>query len=274
MSLLCAVALAAAPVAASADLPVKYRAPGATPADPDGPPAGANDWACRPTAAHPRPVILVPSTGNTMAMNWATLSPLLKNEGYCVFSLNYGAFRSPLGLKYYGGQPIESSAAELGAFADRVRAATGAPQVDLVGHSQGGILAEYYVKFLGGAPFVKTVVGLASPTKGGTLNGLLEAAENLRRVSPAVGNALWGARGGKRAVDAPAADRLAAHRQARQRARAGGHRVHEDRVEVRPDRDAVSQRLHRWGEQRAGPVAVPAGLRRPRGAGVRPDRAA
>ncbi|MFA9272403.1 MAG: esterase/lipase family protein [Baekduiaceae bacterium] len=192
MSLLCAVALAAAPAAASADLPVKYRVPGATPADPDGPPAGANDWACRPSAAHPRPVILVPSTGNTMAMNWATLSPLLKNEGYCVFSLNYGAFRSPLGLKYYGGQPIESSAAELAAFADRVHAATGAPQVDLVGHSQGGILAEYYVKFLGGAPFVKTVVGLASPTKGGTLNGLLEAAENLRRVSPAIGNALWG----------------------------------------------------------------------------------
>ncbi len=186
------VALLLVPGAAvGAGLPVTYKMPSGTPADPDGPPAGANDWGCRPSAAHPRPVILVPSTANTMAVNWATLSPLLKNEGYCVFSLNYGAFRSPLGLRYYGGQPIESSAAELGAFVERVLAATGAPQADLVGHSQGGILAEYYVKFLGGAPRVKTIVGLASPTKGGTLNGLLDAAENLRRRSPQIGNALF-----------------------------------------------------------------------------------
>jgi triacylglycerol esterase/lipase EstA (alpha/beta hydrolase family) len=187
-----AALLAAIAPPAMADLPVKYRAPAGSPSDPDAPPAGANDWGCRPSAERPRPVVLIPLTGGLMAVNWAALSPLLKNEGYCVFALNYGAYRSPLGQRYNGGQPVESSAAELAAFVDRVRAATGAEQVDLVGQSQGGILAEYYVKFLGGAPYVRHVVGLASPTKGGTLSGLLRAAANLRRTSPALGNALWG----------------------------------------------------------------------------------
>lgn len=191
---LCALAVilaGALPAAAHAGLPVVYRMPAVTPADPETPPPGANDWSCRPGAAHPRPVILVPSTASTMAQNWAVLSPLLKNEGYCVFAMNYGAFRSPLGVSYFGGKPVESSAAELAAFVDRVRAATGVAQVDIVGHSQGGILAEYYVKFLGGAANVRAIVGLASPTKGGTLNGLLAAAQNLRRVAPVAGEALW-----------------------------------------------------------------------------------
>lgn len=191
LSLLSLIVLAAVPAAARAELPVTYRMPSGVPHDWEAAPAGANDWSCVPSAQHPRPVILVPSTGSLMVVNWATLSPLLKNEGYCVFSLNYGLYTSPLGRTAYGGQPVESSAAELAAFVEKVRTATGAGQVDLVGHSQGGILAEYYVKFLGGAANVHTIVGLASPTKGGTLNGLLQAAENLRRVSPLVGDALW-----------------------------------------------------------------------------------
>ncbi|MBJ7331642.1 MAG: lipase [Solirubrobacteraceae bacterium] len=188
----CAALLGLAGPASAADpLPVKYRAPTTKPVDAAAPPAGANDWSCVPSAAHPRPVVLIPSTANTMVENWSALSPLLKNEGYCVFSLNYGAFRAPLGFVYNGGRPVESSADELAAFIPRVLAATGAMKVDLVGHSQGGILAEYYVKFLGGAPHVQTIVGLASPTHGGTLSGLLGWAQRLRRVSPVTGNALW-----------------------------------------------------------------------------------
>jgi triacylglycerol esterase/lipase EstA (alpha/beta hydrolase family) len=53
-----------------------------------------------------------------------------------------------------------------------VRAASGAAKVDLVGHSQGGMMPRYYLKFLGGAAFVSRLVALAPSNHGTTLDGL------------------------------------------------------------------------------------------------------
>ncbi|HEY1833035.1 MAG TPA: lipase, partial [Solirubrobacteraceae bacterium] len=50
--------------------------------------------------------------------------------------------------------------------------ATGAKQVDIVGHSQGGMMPRYYLRFLGGARKVHTLVGLAPTNHGTTLNGI------------------------------------------------------------------------------------------------------
>ncbi|MGP3998712.1 alpha/beta fold hydrolase [Streptomyces sp. 8N706] len=121
-------------------------------------PPGANDWSCEPTAEHPEPVVLVHGTFETMAKNWPTLSPRLKNEGYCVFALNYGG--NAMG-------PIAQSAKELESFVGAVMGATGAKKVDLVGHSQGGMMPRYYIKYLGGATQVDDLVGIV-PSNHGT----------------------------------------------------------------------------------------------------------
>lgn len=51
-------------------------------------------------------------------------------------------------------------------------AATGAAKADLVGHSQGGMMPRYYLKFLGGAAKVNALVGIAPDNHGTNLDGL------------------------------------------------------------------------------------------------------
>jgi triacylglycerol esterase/lipase EstA (alpha/beta hydrolase family) len=123
-------------------------------------PPGANDFTCRPTAAHPAPVVLVHGTFEGATDNWSTVSPQIKAAGYCVFALEYGN---------RGTGDIAASAGQLARFVDAVLGATGARRVSLVGHSQGGMMPRWYIKFLGGAPKVDDLVGLA-PSNHGTTN--------------------------------------------------------------------------------------------------------
>lgn len=124
---------------------------------------GENDWTCKPTAAHPNPVVLVHGTGGNAATNWWTYAALLHNNGYCVYALTYGVVpeeaASPVKLGGIGD--ITASAQELKDFVAKVLASTGAAKVDLIGHSQGTLMPNYYVRFLGGAKFVDHYVSLA-----------------------------------------------------------------------------------------------------------------
>ncbi|GAB2656243.1 alpha/beta fold hydrolase [Gordonia jinhuaensis] len=144
---------------------------------PDAPPPGANDWSCRPSPAHPRPVVLVHGTQANMTIDWFTLAPMLKNAGFCVFAFNFGVqatIRIGGVIDVVGGTaPIEDSARELAAFVDRVRTATGAPEVDIVGHSQGGSMPRYYLSYLGGNRVVNTFVGVEPTNHGTDAGGLL-----------------------------------------------------------------------------------------------------
>ena len=135
---------------------------------------GANDWSCRPGTAHPRPVVLVHGTFANGSVNWLTDAPVLAARGYCVFALTYGEVSGVPLLRAVA--PVADSAAQLATFVSGVLAATGAGQADIVGHSQGGMMPRYYLKFLGGAAKVHTLVGLAPSNHGTTLDGLATLA--------------------------------------------------------------------------------------------------
>lgn len=124
-------------------------------------PPGTNT--CKPNALHPYPVVLVHGTFEDAAQNWATLSPYLQAHGYCVYALNYGQ---------RGTQNIHASALQLKAFIENfVLPNTGASKVDIVGHSQGGLMPRDYINHSGGDLTVNELVGL-SPSNHGTTNPL------------------------------------------------------------------------------------------------------
>ncbi|WP_072686844.1 esterase/lipase family protein [Rhodococcus marinonascens] len=131
--------------------------------NPGGSAPGSNDWSCRPSDAHPEPVVLLHGTGGGRQTNWAVYAPLLANEGYCVYSLTYGNLQGlTWPLNAIGGMtPIDVGTAQISTFVDLVLASTGASKVDIVGHSQGTMQANNYVKFFGGADRVAKIVSLA-----------------------------------------------------------------------------------------------------------------
>jgi triacylglycerol lipase len=113
---------------------------------------------CSPPPQHPYPVVLAPGTYGITS--WHLLGPQLAQLGYCVFTFGYGNSETAA---------IATSAHELASFVDRLLARTGAKRVDIVGHSEGGMMPRYYIKFLGGTAKVDDLVALA-PSNHGTLN--------------------------------------------------------------------------------------------------------
>lgn len=159
---------------------------------PDAAPPGANDWNCRPTPERPHPVVLVHGTFLNAYNSWAALSPVLADAGYCVFAVNYGADPDHLPSEVPGVRgigDIRESADDLALFVDEVLAATGAPKVDLVGHSQGGLLSRYYVTVGGGADpdspersKVRSLVSLAGSYHGTTVFGIATMIRDLQEA--------------------------------------------------------------------------------------------
>ncbi|WP_234390892.1 esterase/lipase family protein [Nocardia suismassiliense] len=151
-------------------------------------PPGANDPNCVLTPEHPRPVILINGTGVNQAANWRLGAPFLRNNGYCVFTFNYGNPKWISEIPVQAVTDIRASARELAAQVDKVRALTGADKVDLVGSSQGGgVLPNYYINIAGGDRYVDKLVGLAPSNHGTTANGQVF----LRKSFPPLGGAVY-----------------------------------------------------------------------------------
>ncbi|MFE3101192.1 esterase/lipase family protein [Nocardia tengchongensis] len=149
-------------------------------------PAGANDWNCKPTAAHPEPVVLLHGSWMNAYDGFAYMSPQIKQAGFCVYALNYGQE----GLLQQGGlgalvpgvngvAPMEDSAAQVATFVDKVLASTGAHKVNIVGHSQGGPVADQYLKFGGGAAKVDQLITFGATHHGTTLDGIATLGRHL-----------------------------------------------------------------------------------------------
>lgn len=145
-------------------------------------PPGTNDWNCKPSAAHPRPVVLVHGTFANRYDSFGMIAPHLKRAGHCVYALNYGDENISAVGKVPGAfatNHIKLAGAEIATFVDQVLASTGATQVDMFGWSQGGTAARQYLKFNGGAnpanPAANKVKNLAmfgATNHGTTLSGL------------------------------------------------------------------------------------------------------
>ena len=103
----------------------------------------------------PRPVILL----HGYAMNRANFLPL-------AYRLARAGLGPIYGFEYWTLGRVAAGARQLGWFVDQVRDATGASEVDLVGHSMGGVVARYYVTFAGGDDVVHRVITLGSPHAG------------------------------------------------------------------------------------------------------------
>lgn len=147
--------------------------------NPDVSPPGANDWNCKPTAQHPRPVVMLHGTWANAYNGFAYMGQPIKDAGYCTFAFNFG--RSTIteggGLGSFvpgvmGTGYIQGSAKQTAAFVDRVLAATGADEVDIVAHSQGGTMANWYTKFEGGAAKVNKLITFGATHHGTSLNGI------------------------------------------------------------------------------------------------------
>ncbi len=141
-------------------------------------PPGADDWNCTPKQGQ-NPVVLLHGTWENAYDNWAAFAPVLKKAGYCVFTPNYG--RTDLldigGLGTVlpgtnGVAKVSRSAQQLDPYIDKVLRKTGAQQVELIGHSQGGLLARYWMKRYNGHKRVHNLITYGATNNGTTLIGI------------------------------------------------------------------------------------------------------
>jgi pimeloyl-ACP methyl ester carboxylesterase len=103
----------------------------------------------------PRPIILV----HGYAMSRACFLPL-------AVRLRRAGLGPVLGFEYWSLGKTASAARRLGEYVEEVRRATGAAQVDLVGHSMGGVVARYFVQLAGGDGVVANLITVGSPHAG------------------------------------------------------------------------------------------------------------
>jgi len=103
----------------------------------------------------PRPIIVL----HGYAMNRANFLPL-------AWRIARAGLGPVFGFEYWTLGRTAAAARRLGWFVDQVRAATGAAEVDVIGHSMGGVVGRYYVSLAGGDGIVRHLITIGSPHSG------------------------------------------------------------------------------------------------------------
>ncbi|MFB7929034.1 MULTISPECIES: triacylglycerol lipase [Streptomyces] len=142
------------------------RAPAAVPPSTDG-------AAQLPTEAKP-PVLLLHGFIDNRSVFVLLRRSLAQHGRQQIESLNY----SPLTCD------IRAAAELLGRRVEEICERTGARQIDVVGHSLGGLIARYYVQRLGGDARVRTLVTLGTPHSGTRVAPLADAHPIVRQMRP------------------------------------------------------------------------------------------
>lgn len=119
-------------------------------------------------------------------------NPIIEVPGY----LDLPAFFIPITKKleaegrdvtYLGLFPnmadIRNQAAVLAKKVEEVKARTGAKQVDIIGHSMGGLISRYYIKNLNGEKNVARLIQLATPNHG-TIVALAGPGKGAEQMHP------------------------------------------------------------------------------------------
>src|ERR1700752_5308299 len=78
-----------------------------------------------------------------------------RRRGYCAFSIDLGGL-----FGRFNSAPIDELAALLSNQVDRIRRQHGLERLEIVGHSEGGLIGRYYVQKLNGAKHVARLVTL------------------------------------------------------------------------------------------------------------------
>lgn len=102
------------------------------------------------------PVIIVAGTFSPAFAN-EPLAARLRADGYRTYIYE---------LPGLGLGDIAQTSKPLASFVDNVLAQTGVGRVDLIGHSQGGLVLRYYIKYLGGSQKVDSAISLGAPHYG------------------------------------------------------------------------------------------------------------
>ncbi|MFD6415139.1 esterase/lipase family protein [Streptomyces sp. NPDC060194] len=127
-----------------------------------------------PTDTADRPVVLLHGFVDNRSVFVLLRRTLAVPGRRRIESLNY----SPL------TRDIRTAAGLLGRHIEGVCARTGRDEVDIVGHSLGGLIARYYVQRLGGDRRVRTLVTLGTPHGGTNAAPLLNAHPIVRQMRP------------------------------------------------------------------------------------------
>ena len=160
-----------------------------------------DDWTATVTDKRPWPVILLHGTCDSKGI-WQLFAADLREDGWAVFAPDYGTRATGL---------IPESAAQVGAYIQAVMHTTGAEQVIIAGHSQGGLVARYWMRILGGAKYVKHLMCIGTPNHGTTQGGILSPLVTNRRadnVMSSIIDAYFGAAGPQQIVGSDILDEV------------------------------------------------------------------